>query len=312
MDKQLLKAAIIVASYQGEKVISNCISSVFASDYPNFEVIFVNNDCKDETRNIVIIQFPKVQIIDSKINLGFAGGYNLGMWKAYQNNAEIIILINDDVFVDKRWLSAIVNGFQQDKKIGIIGSKLIYPDKKTIQHAGGIMYPNGRTWHRGNGELDTGQWDKQDEPDYVTGASFAIRRELIERLGYLDEEYKPGYFEETDYCWRAKRLGYRVVYLPISVAYHHESHSTVKYSSGFFEKYHRNRIRFILKNFSLFQLYHALQEETKYRATVKSTDEYPAIIRAYRDNLIRLPNILFARWKTRWQDYQIPCKKNKS
>jgi GT2 family glycosyltransferase len=302
MDNKFPQVAIIIASFQGEKVIANCLSSLFASDCPDFEVIFVNNACQDKTREIVANQFPKVQIIDSKTNLGFAGGYNLGMQKAYQNTAEIIILINDDVFVEKHWLTAIIKGFQQDKQIGIIGSKLLYPDGKTIQHAGGIMYPNGRTWHRGNAEPDTGQWDKSDEPAYVTGASFAIRREVIERLGYLDEGYKPGYFEETDYCWRAKRLGYKVVYLPSSLAYHYESHSTVKYSSGFFEKYHRNRIRFVLKNFSLLRLYHALQEETKYRATVKGSIEYPEMIRAYKYNLIHLPDTLIIRWKTKRLD----------
>lgn len=291
--------AIIIASYQGEKVISQCLSSLFTSDYPQYKVIFVNNDCKDKTREIVANQFPQVTIIDSDTNLGFAGGYNLGMQMAIQSNAELIILINDDVFVEKTWMSEIVKGFDQNQSIGIIGTKLLYPDGITIQHAGGVMYPNGRTWHRGNGEEDQGQWNTTDEPDYVTGASFAIRREVIEKLGYLDEEYKPGYFEETDFCWRAKRVGYKVVYLPTAVAYHHESHSTKKYSAGFFEKYHRNRIRFILKNFSVYQLYHAMQEETKYRATIRNSIEYPEIIRAYKYNLKHLPENIKSRWQTR-------------
>lgn len=299
MINRLPIVAIVIASYQGEKVISQCLSSLFTTDYPQFIVIFVNNDCKDKTRDIVTTQFPQVKVIDSSTNLGFAGGYNLGMQLAVKDNADLIILINDDVFVEKNWLSEIVKGFDKDQQIGIIGTKLLYPDGKTIQHAGGIMYPNGRTWHRGNREEDKGQWDIADEPDYVTGASFAIRREIIDKLGYLDEDYKPGYFEETDLCWRARRVGYKIVYLPTAVAYHHESHSTVKYSAGFFEKYHRNRIRFILKNFSIYQLYHAMQEETKYRATIKNSIEYPEIIRAYKYNLKHLPGILKSRCQTR-------------
>ncbi|MCX7919852.1 MAG: glycosyltransferase family 2 protein [bacterium] len=302
--------SIIIASYKGESVIAQCLTSLLESDYKNYQIIFVNNGCIDRTREIVAEQFPQVVIIDSPVNLGFAGGYNLGMKYAI-DKSEILILLNDDVTVTPLWLTEYVQCFQRDTLVGIVGCKMLYPDKKTVQHAGGIMYPNGRTWHRGNGELDNGQWDTTDEPDYVTGASFAIRRELIERLGYLDEDYKPGYFEETELCFRAKKLGYKVVYLPSAVAYHYESYSTGKASSDFFEKYHRNRIRFVLKNYSIYQLYWALQEETKFRTSVKGTPEYAAILKAYRYNMIRLPNTLFARWKTKWQDYRMRCAMKK-
>ena len=71
---------------------------------------------------------------------------------------------------------------------------------------------------------------------------------------------------------------------------------------GFFEKYHRNRLRFVLKNFSILQLYHAMQEETKYRATVKGSIEYSEMINAYKYNFAHLPKILTARWKTKLHD----------
>lgn len=290
-----MKVSVIIVTFNGEKVISDCLASVLQSSYPNLEIIVVNNGSLDRTRDIVFTQFPQVKLIDAERNLGFAGGNNLGIKNA---TGEIIILLNDDTTVKPDWIDAIVKVFNEDKKVGIVGCKILYPDKKTIQHAGGIVRKNGLTEHIGNGELDCGQYDSLKEVDYVTGAAIAFRKELIETLGLLDEKYYPIYFEETDYCFRARKLGYRVVYLPQAVVYHWESQSTVKFSPTFFYNYHKNRIRFILKNFSFKQLLKAFLVEISWLSSLSEGTEFSAVCLAYLFNLFKLPFIISDRLST--------------
>jgi GT2 family glycosyltransferase len=140
---------------------------------------------------------------------------------------------------------------QRDETIGVTGAKIYYPGTRTLQHAGGIVHPNGMTNHYGAGEEDSGQHDTPRECTYVTGAGFAVRRSLLERLGGFDEDFFPAYFEETDLCRRAWRLGARVVYVPKAVLYHHESVSLVVNSPRFRRLYQRMRILYCLKNYSL-------------------------------------------------------------
>ncbi|MCX7919851.1 MAG: glycosyltransferase family 2 protein [bacterium] len=300
MNNNIPQVAVIIASYNGESVIRLCLSSIQNSDYANINIVVVNNGSTDTTKQIIEQQFPDITLVNSPVNLGFAGGYNLGIQSVPE--AQYYFLVNDDVELAKNCISQIVQAFQNDARVGIIGCKILYPDKKTIQHAGGIIYPNARTWHNGYEEEDKGQWDTMYEPDYVTGAAFAFRQELIQRLGYLDESYRPIYFEETDYCYRAKRIGYKVVYLPTALVYHYESRTTVKYSPSFFTIYHRNRIRFMLKNFPFSKLRLACKEEIKYLKTIKDDMIYRAVIRAYQYHVIRLPFTLWHRYRTFWND----------
>lgn len=287
-----MKVSVIIVTFNGEKVISDCLSSVLQSSYPNLEIIVVNNGSLDRTRDIVINHFPQVKLIDAKKNLGFAGGNNLGIKYA---TGDIIILLNDDTTVKTDWIDAIAKVFNEDKKVGVVGCKILYPDKKTIQHAGGIVRQNGLTEHIGNGELDYGQYDFLKEVDYVTGAAIAFRRELIDILGLLDEKYYPIYFEETDYCFRARKLGYRIIYLPQAVVYHWESQSTVKFSPAFFYNYHKNRIRFLLKNFSFEQLLKAFLVEIRWLSSLSEGVEFSAVCFAYLFNLFKLPFIISDR-----------------
>ena len=122
-----------------------------------------------------------------------------------------------------------------------MGCKLLYPDSDIIQHAGGVIEPNALTKHLGYMEKDRGQCDQVLKCDYVTGAAFAIRRDVIEQIGMLDEKYFPILLEENDFCMRTKRAGFEIYYIPQSVVIHHESMTTEKLSPGFLYKYHKNR-----------------------------------------------------------------------
>lgn len=286
--------SVIICSLNGERVLPVCLESVLGSEYSPFEVIVVDNGSSDGTSKLVTENFPQVKLLRAGRNLGFAGGNNLGL-KAAQG--EILVLLNDDTAVSPDWLTAAVKAAEQLPDWGIFGARLLYPDQQTIQHAGGIVGANALTQHIGNGEIDRGQYNKIRECDYVTGAAFFIRRELMQKIGLLDEGYFPIYFEEVDYCWRARRLGYKVYYIPHIKVYHYESRTTRKFSPGFLYKYHRNRIRFILKNFGINELWRALKCELKWLWQNRPADLLLPLLKAYLVNIYLLPETLRIRMK---------------
>ena len=253
--------SIIIVSLNGGPVIARALNHVLASDYEDFEVIVVDNGSTDDLAQVVRTQFPRVRLIQSPVNLGFAGGNNLGL-RAVQG--DILVLLNDDTEVRPGWLSAWARVAARNPRWGILGCKLLYPDGQTVQHAGGIVHPNGLTDHIGHAQRDDGRFDQLLECSYVTGAAMAIRREVYEILGGLDEGYFPIYFEETDYCRQARRIGYDVLCVPDSVVIHHESRTQTAYSFRFLYRYTRCRIRFIAKCFSRGELLRAVRYELRW------------------------------------------------
>ncbi|MBN2209401.1 MAG: glycosyltransferase family 2 protein [Candidatus Coatesbacteria bacterium] len=287
-----IKVAAIIVSFNSADVIATCLRALSGSKYENIQVIVVDNGSCDSTSSIVRDQFPEVMLVDAGDNLGFAGGCNVGF---EATDAEIVILLNDDAVVRPDTISEMVALASSDPDVGIVGCKILYPDGKRLQHAGAVVLPNGLTRHYGYGELDTGQYDRVFDCEYVTGAAMAIKRELLEQLGPFDKGYYPAYFEEAEYCERARRLGYRVVYLPTAVVYHEESRSATKGSSAFYRMYHSGRLRFVLKNFTGRRLLGFFKEECKWLLRYGLRQQGGPLVLAYVKTLVKLPMILWAR-----------------
>src|SRR3989344_4532530 len=128
MEASKLKASIIIVNYNGKHFLKECLSSVFEIDFPKnqYEVILVDNDSRDNSVEYVSVNFPAVKIIQSNVNLGFAGGCNLGVKNAL---GKFVVLLNTDTKVDKNWLTYLVKRIKSDKKIAAVNSKayLYYP-----------------------------------------------------------------------------------------------------------------------------------------------------------------------------------------
>src|SRR5690606_30896440 len=140
-------------------------------------------------------------------NLGCAGGNNVG-WRAATR--PFVVFLNPDCFVDRGCLAEMLRPLAQDPAVGATGAKLLYPNAKRIQHAGGHLHPNAMAEHPGVGTEDDGTYSVNRECSYVTGACVALRRDHLEALGGMDEEYFPAYFEETDLCARLAASGLKV------------------------------------------------------------------------------------------------------
>ncbi len=242
---QVHPASIIIPAWNGKEYIDDCLNSLLAQDYPDFEVIVVDNGSSDATPDLVAEHFPTVTVIRNERNLGFAGGVNVGLRAA---RGEVFVLFNQDAVAEPGWLAALVSGLLAAPDIGIAGSKILDIDGKTIQHAGGYLtMPQALPSHFGIGQAETGQYDQSKDVDFVTGAAFAVRREVLQSIGFLDESFY-FYFEDVDYCYRARAAGFRIVYLPDAVLRHHGQASLGDGTAIFHTIFHTSRLQFVLKH----------------------------------------------------------------
>lgn len=241
-------ASIVVVSYNTAAHIESCLLSLLQLDYPRAEIIVVDNGSTDGSVELIRSRFPDVELVELGENKGFAGGASVGLFMA---SGDILATVNPDVQLDAGWLQAMVETLDAYPDAGIVGSKIFYPDRRTLQHAGGtVHYPLATTEHMGRGETDHGQYDQPRMVSFVTGAALAMRRDVGRALSFFDESLYPVFFEDVDLCWRAQREGWRTLYQPKAVAYHNESVTYDRRSALYYTYYHANRLRFVVKHYT--------------------------------------------------------------
>ncbi len=241
-------ASIVVVSYNTAACIEACLLSLLELHYPGqIEIIVVDNASKDNSVELVRMRFPDVELVELPDNKGFAGGASVGMYMA---SGDIVATVNPDVRLHPNWLQAVADTLSV-ANVGIVGSKILYPDGKTIQHAGGtISYPLATTAHIGRGEPDAEKYNHAKAVQFVTGAALAMRRDVGHALGFFDDEYYPVFYEDVDLCWRANHADLRVIYQPKAIAYHKESITYDRESNLYYSYFHVNRLRFVIKRYS--------------------------------------------------------------
>jgi len=197
------KVSIIVLNWNGRELTRDCLQSIREeTDYPEYEVIVVDNGSTDGSQEMVKKEFPWARLIENPRNLGFARGNNQGMEAAI---GEYYYLLNNDTFVTRGWLTEAVAVMESDPKIAAVGSTLIPPDQDPEEI-------------KGNEEKDT-----------VCGAAMLMKRKVVERIGPFDaENFSPIYGEETDWNYQARNLGYRVVETRRSIVKHIGSVDTTR------------------------------------------------------------------------------------
>lgn len=243
-----IEAAVIVVTFNHVAYIGDCLRSLALLDPAPSEVVVVDNASRDGTAALIKAEFPTVRLIEAGANLGFAGGCNLGV---RATTAAIVVLANPDLVVQPTWLGELVAPLNRWASIGVTGSKLLYRDGQTVQHAGGnLRLPLALGDHRGVGTRDDGRFNAVQSVDYVTGAALATRRNLWDALHGMDEQFFPAYYEEVDYCTRVRQAGYSVVYTPRAVASHVEGTSIGQGSARYLRLFHFNRLRYLFKHFN--------------------------------------------------------------
>ncbi|QHA93700.1 glycosyltransferase family 2 protein [Bacillus sp. N1-1] len=248
--------AIILLNWNSYKDTYECLKSLENLAYESFHVFVVDNASTDHSYEKLVkdgelgVFRSEVTFIQSGGNLGFAGGNNVGIKQAYELGYDYIWLLNNDTTVDEHSLSTLITVIDKDERIGIVGSKIYFADTNLLWFAGGqVNYYSGSTHHVGYKKKDKGQYDKIKHVQYIVGCSLLFRRELIESVGYLEEDYFL-YYEDTDWNIRASRKGWDILYVPQSIVYHKvSSSSSSKDVAPFFAYYNiRNAYLMIQRN----------------------------------------------------------------
>lgn len=250
--------AIVIINWNGKKDTLNCLASLRELAISAFtkSVIVVDNGSSDGSVREIREKFPDVYIIETKENLGFTEGNNIGMSWALKQKADHVWLLNNDTLVDRRALIELVKAFD-DSNVGIAGSKIYFspgreyhkdrykPNEQghILWYAGGIIdWDNMYARHRGVDEVDRGQYDKTEETAFVTGCSMMIKKEVLQKVGMFDNRYYL-YLEDVDLCLQAQRVHYKTMYVPSSKVWHVNAGSSGGPGSKLHEYYQtRNRL----------------------------------------------------------------------
>ena len=245
------KVYISILNWNGLKDTLECLVSVFKLDYPNFEVIVVDNGSTDDSVEVIEKTYPQVTLIRNKENLGFTGGNNIAMHYAMDHLADYIWLLNNDTTVEPDTLTKLVTEAEQSSDIGLVSPVIYYYDEpEKVQFCDSyvdwvnqiIVYPEYKNRHIS----DIHDNFKCGENTCLWGTALLIKRNVVEKIGYLDEGYF-AYWEDTDYSIRALKMGYRNVICASAKVLHKTAlpdAGSLRRSAQFF--YYTTRNRYIL------------------------------------------------------------------
>ncbi len=235
----MLKISIILVTWNGKKYIPYCLESIFDQSFQDFKVLIIDNGSIDDTVEYIKSNYnlyltnEKLKLIENKENTGFCGGYNQAIREVIKDS-EYILMLNQDIVLEKNYLEEIVNFLKTHQKIGALMGKIYRWDfeknKKTniIDSAGIKMFRNRRAVEIGQGEEDKGQFNKTKEIFGVTGACSIFNSQALKDVEiklsnkmpeYLDEDFV-AYKEDIDISLRLRAYGWKIFFLPQAKAYH--------------------------------------------------------------------------------------------
>jgi O-antigen biosynthesis protein len=226
--------SIVIPVYNKFELTFQCLESLHrnVSSSVRYEVIVVDNDSSDHTHHLASL--TGLNYIRNDDNRGFVEGCNIGAEKA---RGTYIVFLNNDAIVTPHWLESLYDTIQSSESIGLVGSKILYPDGR-LQEAGGVIFQDGTGNNYGkNDHPDRYQYNYVRDVDYCSGASIIIASKLFRSFGGFDMLYAPAYYEDTDLAFKVRQAGLRVVYQPLSVIYHIEGATAGTSTSSGFKKY---------------------------------------------------------------------------
>lgn len=237
--------SIIIPVYNQFDYTYKCLKSILenTSDI-DYEIIIADDVSSDETINITSY-VKNIKVVRNEKNLGFLLNCNSAVKLA---KGKYIHLLNNDTQVQERWLSSLIELIESNDNIGMVGSKLVYPDGRQ-QEAGGIIWNDASGWNFGRLDDPTKpEYNYVKEVDYISGASIMLSKKLWDKIGGFDERYVPAYFEDSDLAFEVRKHGYNVMFQPKSVVVHFEgiSHGTDT-GTGIKAYQVKNREKFIEK-----------------------------------------------------------------
>lgn len=249
--------SVIIVNWNGIDVIGQCLSSLKKQNYKNIEIIVVDNDSQDGSKELVSKKYKDIKLVNNKKNEGYAGGNNIGVKFAM---GEYILLFNSDAIMTPNAILHLVRYLNQNPHVGVVQPKIIYKGnseyKDGVLNSIGCYFTNtGFLYYPGYGkDASLKKYNVESAIFSAYGACMLIRHSLIKQIGLFDDDFFV-YFEESDFCIRAWLSGSEVWYTPSAEVYHLGGVSSRKFGSAKVS-YHsyKNRIACYIKNMEIINL----------------------------------------------------------
>ena len=258
----MTKVGLVILHFNKPDLTEACLVSVKQLETKDFklEVIVVNNNPLEKI-DFLKKKLPEFIFLKTPENLGYAAGNNFGLKRALKDGVDFVLLLNNDTLLDEKLIKELLKTAQKDPKIGILAPKIYFApgyefhkkryqekDKgKVIWYAGGLIdWQNVVTSHQGVDEVDYGQYDTPSATDFISGCAMFVKKEVFEKIGLFDERFFL-YWEDVDFCQRAKKVGFGVTYIPQAKLWHANAGSSEV--GGELHDYYmtRNRLLFGMK-----------------------------------------------------------------
>lgn len=212
--------SVLIPNWNGLKFLPTCFAALHRQTYPHIEVILIDNASADESVPFTRQTFPWVQLIQMPSNVGLTGALNEGIRRA---RGEIIAPLNNDTEVDIHWAEELVAALQSHPEAGFAASKMRLFNRRTVIHSAGDAFgSDGIPINRGVWQEDAGQFDGDTFIFGACGGAVAYKKAMLNHIGLFDEDLFM-YCEDVDLNWRAQIAGYKCVFAPKAVVYHHLS-----------------------------------------------------------------------------------------
>ncbi len=238
--------SVVIPNWNGRHFLQSCLDSLLAQSYGDIEIIVVDNASSDGSQALIEGSYQQVKLITLPTNRGFTGACNIGMDTAA---GEIIALLNNDTEVEASWAKEIMDAFRRHPEVGMVASKMLLFDRRDHFHTAGDCFGvDGSAGNRGAWEKDQGQYQNEEYVFGACGGSAAYRKSMLEQIGLFDDDF---FFllEDVDLSWRAQLAGYKVLYVPTAVVYHHLSATGGGVTASFHDG--RNSVWVLTKNLPL-------------------------------------------------------------
>lgn len=246
------KVFIILLNWNNWHETRECLESLKKVDYDNFEIVVVDNGSSEEEHEKIKIVHTTYNIqhtIYNKDNLGFAGGNNAGIKYALEYGADYVLLLNNDAVAAPDFLTELIRVGESNAQYGIFGSRIYKYGTDEVVFDGGKV---NSSFTKASHTIYNIQNTTYNLVDYITGAAMLIKKEVIERIGFMREEYFL-YYEDVDWCIRARREGYKCVIVPTSHVWHKVSATNKEGSPSYIYYHTRNALMLAKFNGNILQ-----------------------------------------------------------